>query len=118
MMSEKAMMPQDTFTIMKSSMQDVDLLEQSHSIRILLAMRQKDEFLRTELYKAVDRSLHVLVKRVDEMIDAGLILEEPMTVRPFAKVLTLSEEGRKIADSLHEVDLVFTQMREKAGKGE
>jgi DNA-binding MarR family transcriptional regulator len=85
----------------------VQLLERSRAIRVLLVLRTSGPIGRNELYERTGKSPHVSLKRVEELIREGLIVEEKQEAWPFTKYLTLSERGRAVANALAEAERVL-----------
>jgi DNA-binding HxlR family transcriptional regulator len=81
-----------------------ELLEERHSIRVLLLLRDAGPIARTPFYSMVAKGMTTAMQRVDLLIKEGLIEEEVMNKKPFAKNIRLSEKGVAVVKHLSAVE--------------
>ncbi len=93
--------------ICELEMGKADVLEQAHAIKVLLLLRTEGEKTRTQIYRAIGVGEPVLVKRVNELRDAGLLEEHVLDVKPFSKNVQLSKVGRQVANHLAAVEEIL-----------
>lgn len=79
-------------------------LEKSHCVPILLALYRKGMMNRNQLYNELGQTINIVIKRIQFLKDKGLIYEEKMNVRPFAKYIDLTRSGYEIAKRLYDIE--------------
>ncbi len=81
-----------------------DLLERANTVSIIRVLFEKGEVMRSDLYDAVGKGIPTVHKRVNELIDLGLIEEEVLRVGVKRKMIRLTEKGRRVAELLEKVE--------------
>lgn len=79
-------------------------LEKSHCVPILLALYRKGMMNRKQLYNELNETINIVIKRINFLKEKGLIYEEELTVRPFAKYIDLTVTGYEIAKRLCDIE--------------
>lgn len=91
----------------------LSFLEKSHCVPILLALDRIGMMNRNQIYKELNESIKVVIKRIEFLIDCDLIFEKTMKVKPFAKYIGLTGKGKNVAVKLWEIK----REMEKPGAG-
>lgn len=86
-----------------SHLQRLEILEQKHALKVLVLLREKDMF-KGELASKIIIGTASIQARVQDLVELGLISEEPQPVKPFKKILSLTEKGREIADLVAQIE--------------
>jgi len=76
---------------------ELDILEKKHAMKVLLTIYEKGRMNKTELVESISSGAGSVSSRVDELEQAGLFKVEEETVRPFRKMVSLTERGKEIA---------------------
>lgn len=98
------------FSIMQTERTGIDLLEERHAIRVLLFLHAKREISRGSLYKELNKGIRVVLDRVNSLRDMGLIRETVQPVKPFTKMLELTEKGKRVAEHLRAIEDELTRL--------
>ena len=77
---------------------ELDVLEKKHALKVLMVLRDKKMLNKTELVEEIASGAGSVQARVDDLEAAGLISVEEEAVRPFRKMVSLTEKGKDIAD--------------------
>ncbi|MEI6795565.1 MAG: hypothetical protein WCK39_01750 [Methanomassiliicoccales archaeon] len=81
-------------------------LEERYTVRIMVALRQKGQTTRQDLYETVSNGSSTVGGKVNTLISIGLVEEEVRKALPFTKHLRLTEKGTRVADLLVEIEKV------------
>lgn len=81
----------------------IEVLEQKHAMKVLLLLKGRRMF-KGELASKITIGTASIQARVQDLIDLGLVLEEPQTVKPFKKILSLTEKGNEIAELIELIE--------------
>jgi len=83
---------------MKYDRAEVGMLEETYSLKVLLALKREGNISRAVLYDMISRSNRTVMLRVNKLIAAGLVQEYAQQTAPFSRYLTLTEKGKKVAE--------------------
>lgn len=86
-----------------SQLEKLEILEQKHALKVLIILREKEMF-KGELASKITIGTASIQARVQDLVELGLIQEEPQPVKPFKKILSLTPKGREIADLVALID--------------
>lgn len=81
-------------------------LEEKHVLTILYILRS-GPMQKTILTDNVTNSSDTVKKRVDLLVELGLVVEEKEIQRPFRKMVTLTDKGKQIADLVTQINLLM-----------
>ncbi len=79
---------------------ELDVLEKKHAMKVMLTIREKGSMNKTELVESIASGAGSVNTRVEELEEAGLLRVDEEDVRPFRKMLSLTERGAEIADMI------------------
>ena len=96
---------------MRGANPKLSVLEERHALRLLLSLYNNGRSQRSSLYSAISKTTTAPMKRVNELISLGLVTETVMESAPFAKNVELTEEGRKVAKRIAEIDEILSEMK-------
>lgn len=82
------------------------VFENTHSIGIMLHLLEHDGCMKGELYDAVCRNSR-MARKIDDLEDEGLLVQENAGRVTF---LHLTENGRRVAEMLREVDRLMNHV--------
>ncbi|HXZ23744.1 MAG TPA: hypothetical protein VEH08_03320 [Methanomassiliicoccales archaeon] len=85
-------------------------LEERHALRLLFCLYNNGRSQRSVLYSTISKTTTAPMKRVNELISMGLVKETIMESAPFAKNVELTENGRKVAKHIVEIEKILTEM--------
>ena len=74
----------------------VEVLEQKHSLKILLILSDGPLY-KGELASKITIGTASVQARVEDLKSIGLVNEESLNVKPFKKIVSLTPEGEQIA---------------------
>lgn len=86
-----------------SQLEKLEILEQKHALKVLIILREKEMF-KGELASKITIGTASIQARVQDLVELGLIQEEPQSVKPFKKILSLTPKGREVADLVALID--------------
>jgi DNA-binding MarR family transcriptional regulator len=86
-------------------------LEEKHALRLLTFLYSNGKSQRSALYSAISRTTSAPMKRVNELIALGLLKETIMEGAPFAKNVELTEDGRKVAKHIADIERILSEMK-------
>ena len=92
-------------------MSGIDVLVNTHAIRILLVLRDKGSMVKGNLARAIAKGTATVQARVADLVDSGLVTETRETTKPFRIYVELTPKGREVADLLHEIGALFEERR-------
>jgi DNA-binding HxlR family transcriptional regulator len=95
---------------MKCANDKLSLLEERHALRLLSFLYSNGRSQRSCLYSAISRTTTAPMKRVNELIDMGLVKETTISSAPFAKNVELTERGRQIAGHVVEIERIISEL--------
>ena len=87
----------------------ISSLEEKHLMSMLMYLREKGPSRKTDIYDAVSTNPRVTLK-VERLEAMGLISTEYNNALR-STVVTLTEEGRQVADHLAAVDSILTSIQ-------
>lgn len=82
----------------------IQVLCDTHTIPMLMFLREKGPSTKTEIYKAVGRSANMPAK-IDRMREAGLVTVEVVGI---SEIIGLTDIGSRIAEILADVDALMS----------
>ena len=82
---------------------ELDVLERRHAMKVLLVLRERGVMNKTELVESLTSGAGSVQTRVDDLLAAGLVEVEEENVRPFRKMISLTDKGREVADLISSV---------------
>jgi DNA-binding HxlR family transcriptional regulator len=85
----------------------LDIVEDIHSMRVLLKLKDEGRMVRSVLYARLPSAPNTSQKRIDRMIDAGLISEVEEPFPPKRKWVELTDKGRQVAEKLAEIEKIL-----------
>lgn len=88
---------------MPNESEPLSFLEKSHDVPIILALNRNGMMNRNQLYRELNETINVVIKRIDFLKSANLVFEREMKVKPLAKYIGLTEKGQKVAIKLLEI---------------
>jgi len=94
---------------MQTAKSPLNYLEHPYSLRILTTIYREGKILRSILYNKLSKSITPLVRRVNELIELGLIHEELSEFAPISKTLSLTEKGKKVAERVIEIEEILME---------
>jgi DNA-binding HxlR family transcriptional regulator len=94
---------------MKCANEKLASLEERHALRLLFHLYNNGRSQRSSLYNAISKTTTAPMKRVNELIELGLVKEIAMESAPFAKNVELTEKGRQVAKHIVEIDKIFSE---------
>lgn len=74
------------------------LLEDKYALRILAALKQYGPMFRSVLYGRVSNSTTAPMRRINSLIETGLVEEFENDFPPFSKTIKLTGKGEKVAE--------------------
>jgi DNA-binding HxlR family transcriptional regulator len=87
----------------------LDYLEERHALRLLACLYRNGKSQRSSLYSAISRTTTAPMKRVNELIALGLVKETILDGAPFTKNVELTENGKRIARHVIEIEKILTE---------
>ena len=97
-------------------MSGIDVLENTHAIRILLVLRDNGSMVKGDLARSIAKGTATVQSRVADLVDSGLVTETRETTKPFRIYVELTPKGREVADLLHEIGALFEERRKSYSK--
>lgn len=82
----------------------LEILEQKHSLKVLVILDDHGPMYKGELASKITVGTATVQARVQDLIDRGLVLEEPQPVKPFKKIISLTENGKTVATHLKAIE--------------
>lgn len=82
-------------------------LEERYVVRMLIALGDKGETTRQDLYDSVSNGSSIVGGKLNQLIVLGLVQEEVRRAMPFTKRLNLTEKGVRVAALLKQVELAL-----------
>ena len=95
---------------MRSADDRLASLEERHALRLLFTLYNNGRSHRSVLYSAISKTTTAPMKRVNELISIGLVRETIMESAPFAKNVELTENGKKIAKHIVDIERILSEM--------
>ncbi len=95
---------------MKCTDEKLATLEERHALRLLFCLYNNGRSQRSSLYNAISNTTTAPMKRVNELIELGLIKETKMENAPFAKHVELTKEGERVAKHIVEINQILTEL--------
>lgn len=81
------------------------VLEGRLAVKILLVLKdEKEPIIKGNLLPKVTKGTGTAMARIKELQEAGLIIEEQESQRPFRKFVELTPKGRQVAEKLAEIE--------------
>ncbi len=77
---------------------ELDVLERKHAMKALMVVREKGSMNKTELVESIASGASSVSTRIEELSEAGLFRIEEESVRPFRKLVSLTERGAEVAE--------------------
>ena len=87
----------------------LEVLEQKHAMKVLAILLEREMF-KGELASKITIGTASIQARVDELVRLGLLEEEPQTVKPFRKIIRLTDKGREVAEMIEKIEEVLTSL--------
>jgi len=85
----------------------ISSLEDKYTLQVLLVMLEHGPAPKSIIYQLVSRNIPTVQRRVDSLIDIGLIHEDLMKVPPFTKTVSLTPLGRRVAEKVAEIEEIL-----------
>ncbi len=82
---------------------ELDILERKHSLKVLMVLRSCGPVNKSELTESITSGAGSVQVRIDDLKSSGLVEVREETVRPFRKMVSLTEKGRAVADLVAEI---------------
>lgn len=82
---------------------ELEVLEQKHAMKVLVYLLENDMYKR-ELTSKITVGSCSIQSRVEDLAEMELITEEVQKTKPFRKVLSLTDKGRKVAELVKEIE--------------
>ncbi len=76
---------------------ELEVLEKKHAMKVMMTVYEKGSTNKTELVESITSGAGSVSTRIDELSDAGLLRIEEETVRPFRKMVSLTDRGVEVA---------------------
>lgn len=86
----------------------MEILEDYHSMKVLLLLYEKGKSMRSIVYASIPSSSNTLKLRLDNLLQNGLIQEKEEQFPPKRKWVELTEKGKRVAEHLLEIEKVLT----------
>lgn len=80
------------------------LFENTHAVSIMLVLREEGPMVKGDLAHSMSKGTSTVQRRVEDLVEAGLVEERRETVRPFKRIVSLTAEGEAAADLLKQLD--------------
>lgn len=77
---------------------DLEYLEQKHSLKILKILYENGELCKGELSSMITVGTASVQSRIKDLVEAGLVDEVVDTVKPYKKHISLTEKGSEVAE--------------------
>ncbi len=77
---------------------EFEVLERKHSLKVLMTVYRNGTMSKTELVESIATGAGSVSARIDELCEAGLIYIHEEDVRPFRKMVSLTERGLEVAE--------------------
>ena len=84
-------------------------VDDDHSIRIIFYLHEHGSSIRSAVYAYASNSPAVAKKRIDDMIEAGIIIEKEEQFPPKRKWLTLTKKGEEVAEHLLAIERILSE---------
>lgn len=94
---------------MSSAIDRLEYLEERHALKLLACLYQNGRSQRSSLYSAISKTTTAPMKRVNELIAIGLVKETILSGAPFTKNVELTENGKKIAKHVIEIQKILVE---------
>ena len=86
----------------------IEVLEKKHAMKLLLILMDGD-LMKGELASHVTVGTASVQARVADLVEAGLLTETSENVKPFRKMIGLTDKGREVAESIRHVEDLLLQ---------
>lgn len=83
---------------------DLEYLEQKHSLKILKILYDNGELCKGELSSMITVGTASVQSRIRDLVEVGLINEVVDTVKPYRKHISLTEKGEEVAKLIAQMD--------------
>ena len=93
----------ETLTASMSNPYDLEVLEQKHAMKVLVYLLENDMY-KGELTSKITVGSASVQSRVAELVEKDLVREEMQKVKPFRKILSLTDKGRRVAELVKEIE--------------
>ncbi|MBO4568856.1 MAG: hypothetical protein J5674_02610 [Candidatus Methanomethylophilaceae archaeon] len=87
---------------------ELDVMERRHAMKVLLVLRDRGTMNKTELVESLTSGAGSVQTRIDELCEAGLLMVDEENVRPFRKMISLSEKGKRVADLIEDIRSILS----------
>lgn len=94
---------------MKTTNRKIACLEDKYTLQVLLALLEKGPAPKSIIYQIVSRNIPTVQRRVNALIELGLIHEDMMQTPPFTKTISLTEKGRRVAEKVAEIEEILKE---------
>jgi DNA-binding HxlR family transcriptional regulator len=89
---------------MKTGNRTLSALEDTYALRILVFLFENGPTFKTVLYSSVSNTVDAPKKRVETLVEIGLLSEDVSRYPPYTKTIDLTSKGRIIAEMLVEIE--------------
>ncbi len=90
---------------------ELEYLEERHALKLLACLYLNGRSQRSILYSAISKTTTAPMKRINELIEIGLVKETIMEGVPFAKNVELTDEGRRVAKHVVEIQKILSEVQ-------
>ncbi|HTY47290.1 MAG TPA: hypothetical protein VMB46_06450 [Methanomassiliicoccales archaeon] len=98
---------------MSCAAEGLEYLEERHALKLLACLYLNGRSQRSNLYSAISKTTTAPMKRVNELIELGLVKETVLDGAPFTKNVELTDQGKRVAKHVVEIQKILAEARGK-----
>lgn len=80
------------------------ILENTHTVKILMILNENGPMMKGDLARSIAKGTSTVQARVEELVEAGLVVETRENVKPFKIFVDLTPEGENVANMLRAIE--------------
>ncbi len=80
------------------------ILENTHTVKILMILNENGQMMKGDLARSIAKGTSTVQARVEELVEAGLVVEVHEKVKPFKIFVSLTPEGENVANMLRAIE--------------
>ena len=85
----------------------VSVLEETHSLKILLILGANGRMVKGELAARVAKGTVSVQSRIESLVAEGLVTETQEKTKPFRKYIELTEKGERASEHIAEIEKIM-----------
>jgi len=94
----------------------IEVLEERYMMQILLALSEQPEVYRGQLYSTLSTGSKTVADKINKLKKLGLVSERVEGKKPIRRYLSLTENGKKIAEDLMALERIVGTHSGKTSK--